>query len=339
VSFISEILTYESVSVVGLAKNAGKTVCLNYVLKALSTSKKQIAVTSIGIDGESADQVTGTEKPEITIYEGMMFVTSEAHYREKRLIAQVMNVSEQQTALGRWITAKALSRGKVLLSGPSDTHSLKQLIDDLKQRHVDLTLVDGAVSRLSLGSPAVTDALILATGAAVSGNIPQLVQRTKYVYDRIRLEQIDDKTAQMLAGKDDGIWSIAADGTLYRLNIPSVLLFEQYRDELFRYGTTLIVFGVVSDKLLRFLKVQKMAKDIVLIVYDFTKIFASAESYYAFLKRGGRIRVIRKSKLIAVSINPQSPDGYRLDSEKLQRALEESLKIPVYDVRKTNETK
>ena len=63
--FINEILKYDSLSIVGLEKNVGKTECLNYILSRLPLDAKSIAVTSIGIDGENKDQVTATKKPEI----------------------------------------------------------------------------------------------------------------------------------------------------------------------------------------------------------------------------------------------------------------------------------
>ena len=49
-TFINEILKYNSLSIVGLQKNTGKTVSLNYVLDRLPVERKRIAVTSIGID-------------------------------------------------------------------------------------------------------------------------------------------------------------------------------------------------------------------------------------------------------------------------------------------------
>ena len=50
-TFIDDILNYDSLSIVGLQKNTGKTVSLNYVLDRLPIYRKRFAVTSIGIDG------------------------------------------------------------------------------------------------------------------------------------------------------------------------------------------------------------------------------------------------------------------------------------------------
>ena len=71
--FIEELIKYRSCSIVGLAKNTGKTVSLNYVLGRLPLDRMRIGLSSIGIDGETTDQVTKTAKPEITIQEGTYF--------------------------------------------------------------------------------------------------------------------------------------------------------------------------------------------------------------------------------------------------------------------------
>ena len=119
--FVTNISDFGSLAIVGLEKNTGKTECLNYILGQLGGQADRFALTSVGIDGESRDQVCQTAKPEIEIPEGMIFVTSEKHYREKRLAAEVLDVSLERTALGRLITARARMSGKLLLSGPSDT--------------------------------------------------------------------------------------------------------------------------------------------------------------------------------------------------------------------------
>ncbi len=333
--FIPELLAHRSVAIVGLAKNAGKTECLNYILRRVKDSGRTFALTSIGIDGESRDQVCQTPKPEIEIYENMLFVTSEKHYREKRLVAEIQEVSDQQTSLGRLVTARAVTSGKVLLSGPADTASLKEIIRRMEARGIDTTLVDGALSRLSLSSPAVTDAMVLATGAAVSGNIPQLVRKTKYVYDLIHLDRVAPEVEQKLAPIEQGVWAIDAEGAIHDLELPSVFMLENRREELFRYGTTLYVAGAISDKLLLFLRQQKQAADVRLVMRDFTRMFATPESYYAFRQRGGRIEVLQRSKLLAVCVNPQSPEGYILRSDELCEAMQSALGIPVYDVKKT----
>ena len=327
-------MRHRSVAIVGLAKNTGKTECLNYILRHVKDAGRRVALTSIGIDGESLDQVSQTPKPEIKVYEDMVFVTSEKHYREKRLIAEVMDISTEQTSLGRLVTARAVSPGKVLLSGPAKAESARRLIEGMRRHSVDTTIVDGALSRLSIGSPTVTDAMILATGAALSCNIPQLTQMTKYVYDRIRLPQVAPDLAERLAPIESGVWAVDKDGEVRDLDIPSIFMAAGHKERLFQYGNTLYVAGVVSDNFMRFLRQQKNAAELTLVIRDFTKMFATMEAYYAYLKKGGRVKVLHSSKLLAVCVNPLAPNGYRLDSDELREAIQTSLGVPAYDVRK-----
>jgi hypothetical protein len=292
-----------------------------------------VALTSIGIDGEGRDQVCQTPKPEIEVFEGMVFITTETHYRQRKMVSEILDVSESSTSLGRLITARAITSDKVLISGPADTKGLKQLIGNMGNYGVDLTLVDGALSRLSLGSPAITEATILATGAALSANIPQLVHKTRFVHELIKLPEVNPELKQKLLGIDKGVHAIDQLGNLHDLHIQSVLMLEREKENLFKHGNCLYISGAVTDKLFNFLRVQKNVAETVLIIKDFTRIFCTPEAFYTFVKKGGQVMVVQQTNLIAVCINPVSPEGYTLNSNELKQAMQEGLKIPVYDVK------
>jgi hypothetical protein len=335
--FIKEILNHKSLSIVGLEKNTGKTECLNYILRRLKNSDKKIAVTSVGVDGESIDSVKNTQKPEIELFENVVFITSESHYRQKKITAAILDLSERRTALGRLVTARSLSGGKLVFSGPSDTQWLKTCIDGMDRYGVDTTLVDGAVSRLSLASPAVTEAMILCTGAAVSPQPAQIARKTRFVVDLIQLPQFSGPATASLSEKGGGVWSLDDEGQIHGLAIPSVFLIEKYKDALFEKGDILYFSGAVSDKLLLFLKSQKNIAEKTLVVRDFTRLFVSPEVLRSFQHKGGQIRVLFRPRLLAVCINPTSPEGARLDSAALRDLLEASLHIPVYDIKQLPE--
>ena len=333
--FINEITQQRSLSIVGLEKNTGKTVCLNYILRRLAQLGHPVAVTSIGVDGEQTDAVFGTAKPEIVLYPGTKFITSEVHYRKRRLLSNILDVDERRTSLGKLITAEVLNSGKVLLSGAATTEKLRQQISQFRMMDVPLTIVDGALSRISLASPTVTDAMILATGAAVSPNLQQLISKTRFLYRLINLPEVEPELKERLLPLTQGLWSVDAEGEAHDLHIASALLLDRTEEDIFRYGNTLYASGSVSDRLLKHLASRKQIRDIVLIARDFTKFFVTPEVYVDFTRRGGTICVLQRSKLIAVTLNPTSPHGYTLRSEEACAALSEALQIPVYDVMKT----
>ena len=335
--FIDEILRYDSLSIVGLEKNTGKTECLKYVLDRLPVQDKRIAVTSIGIDGETVDQVTRTQKPEIVLREGMYFGTSEMHYRQRRLVSELIDVSDEGTSLGRVVTARAITDGKILLSGPSSASSLKRWMDDMKQRfHIDLGIIDGALSRMSSASPAVSESLILATGAAYSANISTLVSKTAHVVDLVNLELTSDDNLRRLLPLDKGLWFIDKDGELHSLDAMTSLAREIHFQGM-DGCKTLYVAGALVDSFLEKVRKNKDLKQVELVVRDFTKVFVTPQQFRLFIKAGGRMTVLQRSRLIAVTVNPTSPSGYVLDSDMLCGRLSEAIGLPVYDLIKNKQ--
>lgn len=334
--FVKNILAFKTVSIVGLEKNTGKTECLNYIINRLKSTKKKIALTSIGVDGEQRDIVSNKPKPEIKIEAGSIFISAEKHYLQRRITSEILEVSDEHTSLGRLVTAKAITADKVLLSGPADTHTLKKTIAQMDKFGVDLTLVDGALSRLSLASPAITDGMILTTGASLSANLPELVKRTKFVVDLINLPKVELSLKNKLDDFTEGIYIVDDKLELHNLQVQSVFMLEKLKENIFDYGNRLYVTGAVTNQLLEFLRMQKNIKHIELIIRDFTKVFATPEVYASFVNKGGKIKVLQKTKLIAVCINPTSPQGYHLDSDKLKNALQDALKMAVYDIKKLN---
>lgn len=329
--FIDSLLRYSSLSIVGMEKNTGKTECMNYIIGRLKGIHKRIAITSIGIDGENLDQVTSTHKPEIQLYNNTVFVTSEKHYRERQLVSEILDLSERQTSLGRLVTAQVIIPGKVILSGPTTNFWLKRVIDDLRGK-VDLTLIDGALSRKTQASPTIAESMILTTGAALSPNLSELTRKTKFFYNLLQLPVYQTEEIKQLENLESGIIAIDKERQLHLLDIPSTLLLNKYKDSIFKFGTTLYISGIITDNILNFMRMQKSIKDTVLIVKDFSKIFVTPEAYYSYTQSGGRLMVLLKNELLAICVNPTSPSGYTLDSEKLCDTLRESLGIPVYDV-------
>ena len=342
--FIEELIKYKSCSIVGLEKNTGKTECFNYVLQRLPLENKRIAVSSIGIDGETTDQVTKTAKPEIFLREGVYFGTSEKHYLMKRLSAELLEITNENTSLGNIIIGKALTPGKILLSGPSSTNGLRRWMDEMKKYDVDLTIIDGALSRMSLASPTVSESMILATGAAYSANINTLVQKTAFVVQMINLDLTSEDNRETFNDIKNGVWAIDADTDidsdtdfmkgrrLVDLKVASSLSININTDGL-KKCKTLFVSGALTDNFINHIRQNKIFNETEIVVRDFTKIFLTPMTYNSFVNGRRKITVLQKSKLIAVCVNPTSPNGIVLDSEKLCKTLSEAIKLPVYDLR------
>ena len=151
--------------------------------------------------------------------------------------------------------------------------------------------------------------MVLSTGAAYSANIRELVNKTAFVVELIRLP--------LYAGPEPDL----------RLSSFSSLDAGALK------GNRIIeVEGALTDRLLQLVKNALGEGEIELVVGDFTKVFCSQELYRAFVRRGGRLSVRMKSELLAVCVNPVAPNGIVLDSDTLCRELSERIGLPVYDI-------
>lgn len=330
---IDDIVKAHSVSVVGLEKNTGKTECLNYIVRNLPLDGRVFAVTSIGVDGETTDAVTGTSKPEIFLREGMLFSTSEKHYLQRHIMSELLDISDESTALGRVVTAKALDYGKVLLSGPSTAKGLERWIKAMRCLGVTTTLIDGAISRLSSASPAISEAMVLTTGAALSANLPELVRRTVHVVSIIMSPRYSGPLCRELSGIEQGIWRIGCDDVLSP--VPggnSALALSAVRDNLVKGAKGIFVAGAVTDRIVDRIVGDGADEGFAVIARDFTRVFVSPSRRAVLEKQGIRLELLQVSRLLAVCANPVSPNGMVLDSSRLCEKLADALPVPVYDL-------
>jgi hypothetical protein len=135
---------------------------------------------------------------------------------------------------------------------------------------------------------------------------------------------------------EKGLWSIDNDGNLNSLDALTSLSRDIHFEGMDNCRT-LYVAGALVDGFLEKVRKNKSLKQVELVVRDFTKIFVTPQQFRLFLKAGGCIRVLHKSKLIAVTVNPTSPSGYVLDSDTLCGKLSEAIGLPVYDLLKTKD--
>jgi hypothetical protein len=336
--FIEELQKYESLSIVGLEKNTGKTECLNYILNRLPLDKMRVGVSSIGIDGEKQDQVTSTSKPEIHLEEGVYFTTAESFYKKRRLISEILAISDEYTSSGRLVTAKVHTSGKIMLAGPPTTASLIHWTKMLKNEYnVDLTIIDGALSRLSPASPAVSEAMILTTGAALTINKELLVKKTAFISSLISIDQTKQEIPDVVRLSNSGVWGLNPKEKSYSLLYESAFQSKEIDNKNKGFFSSFFVNGVLTDKLLRRLtESSDTGRQTEIITRDFTKLFITERALNLYIRSGGIITVLSKSKLLAVCVNPLSPSGYLLDSEDLCDKLRKHIKVPVIDVFNNN---
>ena len=184
---------YQTISIIGMGKNVGKTTTLNYLINGFNQNNLQLALTSIGRDGENIDVVTQTEKPQIFVMANTIVITTEKLLAVCDITIEVLQVTDITTPLGRVVVVRALSAGFVQICGPSITKQLSGLIKDLQEFNADKILIDGAISRKSLASPTLAQSVVLCSGAGLSSNIRDVIDKTRHEVEMFMLPCAEEK--------------------------------------------------------------------------------------------------------------------------------------------------
>ena len=174
---VRQLRQVQSMSIVGMCKNAGKTTMLNWLLA--HTGRQQVlGLTSIGRDGESTDVVTGTEKPSIFVPAGTLIATAKDMLRLGDVTQEILVTTGIPTPLGEVIIMRARSDGYVQLAGPSITAQLKEVSKTFFELGATQSIIDGALGRKSLGARNVADGIVLCTGASYNMSMDKVIEDT-----------------------------------------------------------------------------------------------------------------------------------------------------------------
>jgi len=335
-SVFDMICNYDSISIIGMNKNVGKTTTLNHILRE-ARGRISLGLTSIGRDGEELDLVTATEKPKIYIEKGTIIATAKQCLLNSDITKEILKTTGFNTPMGEIIICRALSDGYVDLGGPSVNSYMTLICDELKRFGSELVIVDGALSRKTFASPAITSATILSTGAAMSRSMAKVIEETRHTVKLLSLENEEDKSVLKLAIEvlhRGRIGIIHQDNTMKMLDV--LTAFESSKDivkAIDENAAYVVIKGVVSDKLLEDIMTStNKYKELTFLVEDGTKLFLTRETLYKFEKQGGSIKTINKINVVCVTANPKSPYGYEFDRHKFLEGLRSNLDVPVFDV-------
>ena len=364
-----------SLSVTGMAKNCGKTTVLNYLIREGAAAQLVLGITSAGRDGEKIDIVTGLPKPAIYVPQGSLVVTAAetleqngheygcergcgggGDYADIALLLQ----TDFMTPLGPLVLGRVRRAGKIEIIGGNRFQTAQAAIELLQQNGASLTLVDGAANRVFLAAPALVEAVVLATGAAVHPSLDKVLDETAFALEVWKLPQTESAAvlkavaadAAAVAAAEASAGTIAAgiassggpktpvifteDWDLEEADVPTVLGHEGTLAA--RVGThakALVLPGALTDELLERLSAVRRRKlgGFEIVVQDPTRVLASAVGLHRFQRRGGKVSVLKPVHMAAVTLNPYSPYWPGFDAQEfLERAAERFAPLPVYDV-------
>lgn len=181
----------KTVGFAGTAKNTGKTTTALHILQAGKAAGLRLALTSIGYDGESRDNVTGLPKPRYNLQNGMLVATGSTCLRSGTAVIRTVKETPIHTIFGQVLVGEVTYPGTVLLAGPNRSSDLQQVFDIFTSLGCNLALVDGALNRLV--PMTCVDGLVLSTGAAFDQRIPHVVEHAGALLRLLRMPVIRDE--------------------------------------------------------------------------------------------------------------------------------------------------
>lgn len=328
---------YRTLSIVGMAKNAGKTTALNFLIEEAIDEGIQLGITSTGRDGESQDLVTGTEKPRVYLEEDMLVAVPTLLYDLADAGLEVVKKTKYSTAIGELLICRVKDAGYVQVAGPVINAEQKLLCRDMLQLGCSLILIDGAIDRKSIASPDTSDAIILSTGAVLSRKMNKVVEETAHVVNLYRTPELEEgviRDAITENNFDDKIMLVGGDGKIKKLDLATGLgaakEINGAIDEDTRY---IYIPGAFTNSVISDISLKNL-KQVQFVLKDPTKIFVNAMDWGIFRKKGLRVSVLKNIEIAAITVNPWAPAGYTFDNrfllEEMQKAIPD---IPIIDVR------
>ncbi|MCY0902098.1 MAG: hypothetical protein OWU32_07925 [Firmicutes bacterium] len=339
----------ETVAVVGVCKHAGKTTVLGRLIDDAARANQRLGLVSVGVDGERADVILGTPKPQIRVPSGTLFATS-IQMQSAGAMVQWLEPADISSPVGDVWIGRARSELNVVLAGVRQREHLLRVKALLYAHGAERVLIDGALARMVAVQPDVADAVVLATGAAAGS--PDAVRRvTRDTVMRLTAPLADRDVVELMesvtgSGMGNGIVTATrstgaqGEGNWSRPRYdPELSAFSgdpRRRERAERdvsdgepqrlWGC----LGAVTDALVQSLILSD--DPVLLVAQDPSRLFVSLDVWRAFARAGHHIQVVRRAELLGVTINPHSPRGTAMDRCALREMVEGLTSLPVWDV-------
>jgi len=325
-----------SLAVIGLVKNAGKTTVVNALM---ANCDHRFGLTSLGLDGEKIDHLTGLAKPRIAPPPGTLVATTRGSLDRSRYAMEVLEELPFHTPLGRVLIGRAGADGQVEVSGPTTLAELRVTVERLQAHGAEQVLVDGAINRLGSASPRVSDGVVVATGGMVGDTLDEVLETTVATLDMLTLPEVSDETRALIELNGfEGARAVAVDGD----GRPQPLEFETVigegvtvAREVERLGAhTLFVGGALTREFVEdFTRVLPPRRTLRVVVRDATVLVLPPTAVTLFARRGIALEVLRPLRVLALTANPfRVPQPYQPKVFFNALAGAVGSRVPLFDV-------
>ena len=330
--FENLLKTHPIITVIGMAKNTGKTTTLNRLIAEAELIRCRIGLVSTGRDGESTDVFTGREKPRIYAQKGAYFAATEESLGLCEAKIQLRAMTECLTSIGKVVIAEVTEPGAVEICGPVSVDEMLDVVEQLRKEYgVKNVLIDGSINRMAIATTRLNAGVILATGA-VLGDMKQVIEQTQLKVDLLQIQCLDAQTRTVVdrhRGRA-GVLLIDKDRDAEVLDSSLLDNISGVVEKITGQVGYLYTSGSVTDMVIE--ELLKKDKTVEIIVEDASMVHISGFSYERWLASGANITAVNKLNLLAVTCNSHNPMGNDFEPKEFLEAMRGSLNVPVYDV-------
>jgi len=311
------------VALVGLAKNTGKTETLAALLRELAQKDIRVGVTSVGRDGEEHDVIDARiDKPRIHLRAGSLVASTGALLRASGVAHERLAQTGVRTPLGEVAIARLSEEGAVEVAGPSAAADVRAVSEAMLGYGAEQVLIDGAIDRRAASSPAVSDGLVMATGAVLGESIEQVVAATSDAVQLVRLPPAGESPEPVAIPR-----RLVLSGEPAEI---AALLAEHPRTSAFA------VEGALSERFIEGLlaaRRERSGREIEIVAEDPTRVFLTRHGPGWYARQGIAIAARKGIDLRAITVNPVAPQAHSFDSRGLRELIEAAIPdVPVLDV-------
>ncbi len=332
-SELQQIAQRRRLSVVGVAKNCGKTTTLNSLLgvrRAMGLAPP--GLMSIGVDGEAEDALLGTDKPSIFVDVDQWVVSAgRALDRSTARFEYVCSLG-LETPLGEVFVCRVVDEGTAVLAGLRQRSDAVSAVRALEQLGGGPVWIDGAYGRCIGAHPDVATDIVVATGAVAGDSLTEVVDETDAMMQRLRLPRCAGDDHQSVideAIEIDRPVVVDDDGNRRPLAVSSAILglgeLVDARGEL----RVIAIPGLVSDRVVE--ELLQLRGRPAIVVHNWTS-FHCSNRLWSQLRTRHPVAVGAPVRPVGLSYNPTSIGGSGVDARRLHQALEECTDdIPVFE--------
>ena len=277
---------YKTISIVGMAKNAGKTTALNYLIEEAMDEGIVLGITSTGRDGESTDLVTGTDKPRVFLDTDTIVSVPTQLYELADAGLEILKMTEYNSSIGQIMLCRVATSGYVQIAGPVINASHQKMCEEMLDLGAELVLIDGAIDRKSIAAPGTSDAIILSTGAVLSRSMKKVIEETAHTVGLYRLPILEDGGDKdiILEHLGEERPMIVGNGDVRILDLTTGLGAGKFLDGQINESTEYIyVPGAFTQSVVADINPRKL-KNVTFVLKDPTKIFIDSIYHRCLLR-------------------------------------------------------